>query len=869
MQRLLLSLLVLTLSLPSYAQGIKGSIKDDLGKPLPFASIYVKELGTGTSSNLEGNYELPMQPGTYEVTYQFMGYAAQSRQIAVSSNGYVSLDVILKPQVISLPTVEVTGKAEDPSYTIMRKAIAKAKYHLLQNDSYTAEVYMKGTGQVTKVPWILKRTFRKEGIDTSQVFTSESVSEIYFERPNTFEEKVISVRASGQDMDTANPNAYINGSFYTPRVVNAISPLNPNAFSYYKFEYQGSFIERGNEINKIKVIPRSKGDDVFEGTIYIRENFWNIHSLDLTTSFLGFRININAIYAPVEAEVWMPVTQKFEFSGSVFGLSGLYTYLASVSNYKIVPNQELDASVVLVDEKIAPAPEEIEAINSGNVEEGVKEVFADDKEVSRKQFRKLLKAYEKQEREQEEEQDVISDYTYKVDTTAAQKDSIYWAKIRPVPLTNKEKQSYVREDSTYFAEKEKAEGDSAKLRNGERFRPKDIITGGYYKLGKRLRFGFDGLLTGVNFNTVEGWRLEAKGTLRWRNDTTLRLRVRPSVRYGFASETWYGKVESVFGIGKTTQRNTFRISGGNYVQQFNPDIVNPLINSYTSLVGRRNFLKLYEKAYVRASWSRRFRYKHGLSVGFEWADRNELFNSTDYSFTDRDRRAYRPNRPFNEELGNGALIPHQKSSMAYASYRIKPWLKFRRYNGRLIPIENTSPELRITYRKGFDGLLDSQVDYDHLELGLNTQIRIGVRAILDLNLNAGTFLNDNAVSFPDFKHFDGNRLLFVPLKVTGGYRILDYYRYSTTQDYFSALTHLRFRKLALTRLPMLRLSGLKENLFFNYLGTPASDNYSEIGYTIDNIFRIFRVEFIQSFQGWEAKDFGVRIGVAAIIGNNN
>lgn len=850
------------------AQGIKGTIKDNEGNPMPFASIYVKEIGTGTSSNLEGNYELPLKSGKYNVAFQFMGFATQFREIQVSS-GFTIVNIVLTPQVIQLASVEVVGKAEDPSYTIMRKAIAKAKYHLLQNDSYSAEVYMKGTGQITKVPWILRRTLEKEGLDTSQVFTSESVSEIFFERPNTFSEKVISVRASGQDMDSANPNSYINSSFYLPEVVNAVSPLSARAFSYYKFEYQGSFRERGYEINKIKVTPRSKGDDVFEGEIYIREDFWNIHSLDLTTSLMGFKVRIEQIFAPIEGETWMPVTQQFEFWGSVFGLAGKYSYLASVSNYKVTPNKDLDASVVLIDEKIAPAPEEIEAIKSGDLDIGVKEVFQEDKEVSRKQFKKLMREYEKQEREEEEEPDVISDYTFKIDTTAAKKDSLYWAKLRPVPLTAKEIKSYVREDSTYFAEKEKAENDTLRAQNGDRFKFTDLLGGGYYKFGERLRFQYDGLLTGTGFNTVEGWQLEAKGQFFWREDTTTRLRITPFVRYGFASGKFYGKVETVFGVGQREQRNTFRVSGGQYVSQFNPEIVNPLINSYATLVGRRNFMKLYEKTFVKATWARRLRYKHTLGAGFEWADRNELFNSTNFSFGDRSAPVFRPNRPVNTELGNENTIAYQVASKAYLYYAVKPWLKFRRYNGRLIPISNTSPELRLTYRKGINGLLGSDVDYDHLEFGLTSQISLGVRALVDLEVEAGKFLNNDAVAFTDYKHFSGNRLLFVPLKVTGGFRMLDYYGFSTKDEYFSAFTHFRFRKLAFTHLPMLRLSGLKENLFFNYLRTPQTEDYAEVGYTIDNIFRIFRLEFIQSFQGWKAKDFGVRIGVAAIIGDSN
>ena len=356
------------------AQGIKGTIKDEKGEALPFASIFVKEVGSGTSSNLDGFYEYRLNPGTYQVTYQFLGYATQIKTVKVA-NGFEVVNLQMQPQVVNLPTFVLEANAEDPSYTIMRKAIAKAEYHLIQNDNYSAEVYMKGTGQVTKVPWLLKKTFEKEGIDTSQVFTSESVSEIYFERPNTFKEKVISVRTSGQDSDNANPNAYINSSFYLPKVVNAVSPLSPRAFSYYKFKYEGSFKERGYEINKIRVTPRSKGDDLFEGVIYIRENFWNIHSLDLKTSLMGFEIRIEQILAPIKDEIWMPVTQKFEFSGSIFGLAGRYDYLASVSNYQVTENKDLNPDIILIDEKIEQAPEEIEINKVESTADSTSQIF--------------------------------------------------------------------------------------------------------------------------------------------------------------------------------------------------------------------------------------------------------------------------------------------------------------------------------------------------------------------------------------------------------------------------------------------------------------------------------------------------------------
>lgn len=867
MHKLILTTLVsLFITSTALGQGIRGTIKTDDGETLPFASIYVKRVGTGTSSNLDGFYELRLASGTYEIVFQYMGYATQVSTVKIGS-GFETINVSMSPQVINLTTVTVTGKSEDPSYTIMRKAIAKAKYHLVQYDNYSAEVYMKGTGEVTKVPWILKRQFEKEGIDTSQVYTSESVSEIYFERPNTFKEKVISVRASGQDNDNANPNAYINSSFYQPEVVGAISPLSPRAFSYYKFEYQGSFMERGFEINKIKVTPRSKGDDVFEGEIYIREDFWNIHSLDVKTSLMGFKVRVQQIFAPIQEEIWMPVTQQFEFSGSIFGLAGKFSYLASVSNYKVTKNEELDATVILVDEKIEAAPEEIAAINDKNLDEGVKEVFEEDKKVSRKQFRKLMREYEKQENEEQEERNLVSDYSYRVDSTAAKKDSIYWASRRPVPLTDKEIKGYQRDDSTYVADKEQAEADSSRLKNGERFKVTDLLGGGYYKLGERLRFNYPGFITNFGYNTVEGWNLDLTGTFRWRNDTTTRLRITPFIRYGFASETVYGKVETVFGIGKAEQRGTFRVSGGKYIAQFHPGSIDPFVNTLYSLLEQKNFMRIYEKTYARASFARRFKYRHVVSVSAEWASRSELFNSTSYSFFDKEGRDFRFNRPLNNEAFTGGF-QNSEAFITNIAFRTQPWIKFRKYNGRLIPIRDASPEFRLNYRKGWDGALGSEVDFDHLEVGMKAEFDLGVRAKVDFDASAGTFFGEGDLLFMDFKHFPGNRLTFAPLSVVGGYRMLDYYQYSTGQDYLSVFSHVRFRKLLFTQLPMLRYSGLKENLFVNYLGTPTSDDYIELGYTIDNIFRIFRVEFVQSFQDGKARDFGIRIGVAAIFGNN-
>jgi hypothetical protein len=137
---------------------------------------------------------------------------------------------------------------------------------------------------------------------------------------------------------------------------------------------------------------------------------------------------------------------------------------------------------------------------------------------------------------------------------------------------------------------------------------------------------------------------------------------------------------------------------------------------------------------------------------------------------------------------------------------------------------------------------------------------------VDLLVRGGTFLNREVVGFPDYKHFATSELVLTSLDPIGSYRLLPYYQESTNREYIEIYGHYQFRKFLLTRIWKLHLMGLKEDLFVNYLYTPTSDNYTEVGYSIDNILRVLRVEFVTSFRDFKYDDFGVRISVASTFG---
>ncbi len=857
---LFLSLVIFTPSAFSQEANIFGEIRNNEGEFLAFTTVFIKELNNGTTSNSEGKYEISVPPGTYTVYYQYVGYETKSVTLTIGAAD-VRQDMVLVPQTLVLRDVTVTAGKEDPAYTIMRKAIAKSKFHTQQLDRYTARVYIKGSGKLKNAPFFLRKTLEKEGVELDRVFIQESISDIEYIRPGTYKETVISIRTSGENDENASPNAYINGSFYEPELANSVSPLSPKAFSYYRFEYDGTFREGDFEISRIRVIPRSKGDNVFTGYIQIIENIWAIHSLDLEVTKLGITFDIRQQYAPIREEVWLPVTHEFLISGVVFGFDFEGKYLASVSDYDITINPELDVPLTVIDEKVdKELAEKLEEQVKDEALTNIQEQLADGGEVTNKQLRKLLREYEKQERKEQDEPEVISNRTYKVDSMAYKHDSVYWQSIRPVPLSKEEVIGYAKTDSLAEIQRMEAEGDT--LRSGKRkkgFQIYDIILGDTYRVGKGYKFSIDNI--SANFNTVDGFHITSGVQLTKNFESGNWLSIHPIGRYTISREAWNYKLETQYGFGPREKRNDLTLSGGRFIQQFNAnEPIHPLLNTIFSLLGEQNYMKIYEHDFVKLGYSKRGSLnKVKFNTNIMYADRRSLDNTT--TFRIFNGKGYTSNDPENDVLDTTAFDNHQAMTF-HARLEWQPWLKYRIYNGKKYSIPESSPKLSFMYNAGLPDMLGSDVEFHQVEASFRHSFKIGIQGFADLAVNGGTFLGEKPVYFMDFEHFQGNQTPFITTDPVTSYRLLNYYKYSTNGSYVSVFGHYQFRKFLLTRFPKLRLMGIREGFFVNYLGNKVSKNYTEVGYGINYIFRIIRIEAVASFFDGAYYDFGINIGIA-------
>lgn len=281
------------------AQLLKGTVTDRKGKPVAYASIYVKGGDKGTTTNQDGKYSFELSAGSYTIVCAHISFNRQERAISIEAGKGAMLDFTLEEKQVELGEVVVKAGAEDPAYEIIRNAIKERKNHLDEVGDIQSEVYMKGLIRTVKVPKSVfgqKVELNKDIFDSlgrGILYFSESVTKYNKRKNGDYREEVISAKVSGNSSGFGfNSPKDLDINFYENNIqiqgLNSrgfISPIHENAIHYYRYIYLGSFYEDGLEVNKIAVIPRRLYEPLFAGGyINIIEGSWRIHSLQLLLS---------------------------------------------------------------------------------------------------------------------------------------------------------------------------------------------------------------------------------------------------------------------------------------------------------------------------------------------------------------------------------------------------------------------------------------------------------------------------------------------------------------------------------------------------------------------------------------------------------
>ena len=768
-----------------YSQNFEGKITDQEQNPIMGSLILIRETYQGVACSEDGKFQLNLKPGTYTVDFRSLGYRTKTEQITIKENLKISKKIILEENPVILKEVLVLAK-EDPAYNIIKNTIEKAPYHQNIIKEYHAECYIKGNMELTEISGLMDRMININGGKPSKLknhlFIQESFSEIKYKIPDQYNQTVKAF--SSTIPDNFNPKQVIPlaiNSLYLPRFSNYISPLNPNSFSYYNFIYEGYLYEKGEIINKIKVIPKVNDPELLEGYLYIADNSWDIRHANLKSNVLGIEQHINITYDKLGDIAYMPATFSNQIRGKVLGTEGYFNYFASIKYLEFTIN---------------------DSINNAHQ----KQQLTKNHNNSNKNSKTNKKNF----------------YKIKSDSSAMQKDSSFWTKIRNIPLSNREKHSYHTRDSfqRHF--------DS--VRNNPK-KPKlkliDLLTGGKVRGDSTFvtftHAGIPGVLRDYNFVDGYGWGYKfslSKKSTKKNNSLTLT----PEIYYASARKSIVWKTEISYTYAPHRLGQLY-FSSGNITSDFNSYGVNRQDNAMSSFFWGRNAIMFYKNRFAKITNHINLNHTFRLSTELKWANRSPLQNKNDYSIF-KGTRKVKPN-----------LIDSNYTNLL--SYTINldytPRYYYTIYGDQKKYIYANSPTFSVNYSEGFSSWKKDNSRYRKLQGTIQHEFRTDLFSTLNYKINVGAFLGQkNKMNIADYKHFDttGDLMLIAKLPFSS-LMLLDPYVASTNDFWISSQLNYRSKYILLTIIPFLQGKFLHETFHLKYLLSPNQKNYIEVGYSID------------------------------------
>ena len=395
---------------------------------------------------------------------------------------------------------------------------------------------------------------------------------------------------------------------------------------------------------------------------------------------------------------------------------------------------------------------------------------------------------------------------------------------------------------------------------GNKFKITDLIFGNNYNLGNDNYFRIKNNLTSIRFNTVDGWNFEYGVSYYKRFDKGKRLEISPLFRYAFARNKGFATLTSVYQYGTGLKKGKIRVSGGSYYSQFNKnEPIATFTDAISSLFVENHFMRVYDRKYIEAGLDHPLRHNLTISPGFSYSDRIETYNNTSQTWFPREGHQYPPNAPVSIELPD-THFGESKAFKTRLKLTYKPWSRYYK-NGDNYSKANNPPTITATYEKAIPGVFNSTADYDLATLEVKYKFDLNLFGNVSVRTEGGKFFRNQTMDFMDYAHFMGNQTIFTRFAQMQGYSIAPYYDYSTNDKYLSTYINYELRQFLFTNIRILRLTGVKENININHLITPSVKNYTEVGYSVDNLFRFFRIDVTGAFLNGKYEDFRVQIGI--------
>ncbi|MDR2683693.1 MAG: DUF5686 family protein [Dysgonamonadaceae bacterium] len=437
----------------------------------------------------------------------------------------------------------------------------------------------------------------------------------------------------------------------------------------------------------------------------------------------------------------------------------------------------------------------------------------------------------------------LSDYFSLVnDTIPVVKDSAFWNKRRPVPLSDYEASFHgagTPGKSSFF----------------------DKYWNFYREVATPLRFNFhntqlnySGLLNPLKlaYSKTNGFTYWQKLRLTKRYDNGEELQFNPDVGYLFQRKEIYfsAPVQWVF---QPRKFGEVYLAFGNRNQAYNSTIIDEIKRMVRDSINLEylNKLNYYHHFYFETKL--KYEIANGLlvhgGINWDWYTPVKSGEKSPSTLPQEDKDVEEKIDLVSETYK--AFSPEIKISWTPGQYY--------RINGKKKEyVFSRYPTFSLDYARGIQGIADSNSDYERIEIDVQQKISSGLMNSFQYYAGTGFFTNTQSVYFADFKNFQNHNFPQSWEDPIGGvFHLLDGNWYNASDFYVQA--HFMYET------PFILLKLFKgtiqdiftERIYLSQLYTPILPCYTEIGVGIGNF--IINAGAFVSFKRGKFQSFGTKI----------
>lgn len=707
------------------------------------------------------------------------------------------LIVILFPFIVTVNCYAF--RSDLPTDTILNRAMSAAEKYNELVENYTAEVYVRSYVETIRKNFLYKYTSLIPGFVLHDPHNDdaviETISDLRYEYPNIFVQDIRHVTGTltkKKDIDLI-PFELLNINIYgeTTNDESFFMPIRFSTAKYYRYTLYQSFTSNNKEYYNIHFAPIYENPKLLKGSFIVEKGTWRViffrgEGLDIFSDF-SFEMTMGDEWVTNYLPVTITIYQTAAYLGNV--LAG--RHLASI-NYK---------------------------------------------EIALRQFQQPKKSL-----------NISNSYKVRLDSVPLRSDSLFWEKIRPIPLQAREVDVINRyRQQQNIRENQKKTNDSlGNNRMAQQMAQRMVVNSSYHY--KSTRFGYSGLLNPLmlGYSSRDGITYRQRFSFMADLKRSRNIKVNAFAGYMFRRKEFFTDLTTTFNYEPLRLGSaTFSLGIGNptYSSLFVDQIRDKLKNQGISFDDIS--LNYYKDYYFKLFNT--FEATNGLllQTGVDYHIRKSKNNVTMLRSLTVD------GDPIGQLFG---------TKRSFAPFIRVSWTpeQYYRFEGRQkIYARSDYPTFKVEFSRSIQDLMGSTSQYNRIELDISQKIDFGLMHSFQYHIGAGKFINQETEYFADFVYFSKNNF---PENwddgLGGNFNLLSRSLYNASDSYLQGHIMLESPFLILKNIPFISDFADKERLYLSQLHTPQIKSYSELGYGIGN--RFFNAGLFVAFHKTRFEEIGVR-----------